>query len=244
MFSFRQSRLIVVAKVIEDSLLAVPKISPLSILQCSLKSWISVQVVDPAVAMKFNPYLGFALLGASFCLVAGKPHSVTRCEPMPCPPEKVPTAEELKCKEKEIVTKGWGGLEGYYCELHPKHQKPLFYCENDSDCVKACKEHKYPEKCKEMTTCDKSENDIKICNDLVKCQILDDTTDELQEDTCDRIGNKDGFADLKCEKRKGHDGPRCFFDDLGTIHKVRTPKSGTFWPPLPPCTRNDVTVTT
>jgi len=167
--------------------------------------------------MKFNPYLGFALLGASFCLVAGKPsEEVTRCEPMPCPPEKVPTAEELKCKEKEIVTKGgWGD---YYCELHPKHQKPLFYCENDSDCVKACKEHKYPEKCKEMTTCDKSENDIKICNDLVKCQILDyDNTGELQEDTCDRIGNDEignWFADLKCEKRKGHDGPRCFFDGL------------------------------
>jgi len=146
--------------------------------------------------MKFNPYLGLALLGASFCLVAGKPSSDYNTE-------KVPTAEELKCKEKEIVTQGgWGN---YYCELHPKHQKPLFYCENDSDCVKACKEHKYPEKCKEMTTCDDDKNsDQKICNDLAKCN---------PDDTCDGIGNiNNGFASLKCEERKGHDGPRCFFN--------------------------------
>ena len=107
--------------------------------------------------MKFNPYLGLALLGASFCLVAGKPSSDYNTE-------KVPTAEELKCKENEIVVQGgWGSY-------HPKYQKPLFDCKNDDDCVKACEEYKYPETCKEMTTCDRRKFMLLLCTTKIGVQ--------------------------------------------------------------------------
>ena len=165
--------------------------------------------------MKFNPYLGLALLGASFCLVAGK-------RPNWHDDETMPTAEELRCKENEIVVQGIH--DNYYCELHPKHQKPLFHCENDGDCVKACEKHKYPETCRKMTTCDNigwrqdDDKGRKICNDLAKCQIPDDTDEEDGSYPCDRIGNSEYYASLICAKREGYNEnePRCYF--TGHIH--------------------------
>ena len=139
--------------------------------------------------MKFNPYLGLALSAASFCLVVGK-LSNWHADGMK------PTAEELGCTEDEVVVVGI--LDYYECELHPRHQKPLFHCENDGDCVKACEKHKYPEACKEMTTCDNIDPDQpdkgrQICNDHAKCQIPDDTVDSFQENACDKIGDSEYF---------------------------------------------------
>ena len=92
----------------------------------------------------------------------------------------------------------------------PKDLKPLFECETDDDCVKACKDSDDPEgACKQMKTCDKAVFHA-ICNDFMVCK---------KEVDCKEIGDSatTGAAVLACKKREGHDGKRCSFDGFIVI---------------------------
>ena len=100
---------------------------------------------------------------------------------------------------------GWKPKKSGSDPKDPKGHKPLFQCETDDDCVKACKDSDDPEgACKRMKTCDKAVINA-ICNDFMVCKKKED---------CKKIGDiaTSGEAVLACEEREGHDGKRCYFD--------------------------------